>query len=255
MIRMLGDHVWQSTLVAVIAALVALALRRNHARLRYAIWLAASIKFLIPFAMLIAAGRQLGWLHAQSAEVAAPAVAAGLSILIDAGQPFTRLQSDGIVAAASSASPIAVPWSGIAMAVWLAGTVGMLLLWWLRWRRVAAILHRSTPIMSGREIDALRRVERRFGLPRSVDIVAADSPFEPGVFGVLRPILLWPRALTGQLAEGHIEAILEHELSHVARRDNLAAALHGFVQAAFWFHPAVWWIGKRLIDERERACD
>lgn len=37
--------------------------------------------------------------------------------------------------------------------------------------------------------------------------------------------------------------------------DNLAAALHMLVQALFWFHPLVWWLGSRLVDERERACD
>ena len=39
------------------------------------------------------------------------------------------------------------------------------------------------------------------------------------------------------------------------RRDNLTAALHMAVQAIFWFHPMTWWIGTRLVDERERACD
>jgi uncharacterized protein (TIGR03435 family) len=41
----------------------------------------------------------------------------------------------------------------------------------------------------------------------------------------------------------------------VRRRDNLAAALHKLVEAVFWFHPLVWWVGARLIEERERACD
>src|SRR5678815_3368799 len=52
-----------------------------------------------------------------------------------------------------------------------------------------------------------------------------------------------------------IEAILAHEVAHVHRRDNLAAMVHMAVEALCWFHPLVWWIGARLIDERERACD
>jgi len=48
---------------------------------------------------------------------------------------------------------------------------------------------------------------------------------------------------------------LNHELCHVRRRDNLTAALHMLIESIFWFHPFVWWIGRRLIDERERACD
>jgi uncharacterized protein (TIGR03435 family) len=41
----------------------------------------------------------------------------------------------------------------------------------------------------------------------------------------------------------------------VRRRDNLAASFQMFVEALFWFHPLVWWIGARLVAERERACD
>jgi TonB family protein len=52
-----------------------------------------------------------------------------------------------------------------------------------------------------------------------------------------------------------VEAILAHEVQHVRRRDNLAAAMHMFVEAIFWFHPLVWWLGARLVEERERACD
>jgi hypothetical protein len=55
----IANHLWQSTLFAGLAALVALALRKNHARVRYQLWLAASLKFLIPFALLIRLGGHL----------------------------------------------------------------------------------------------------------------------------------------------------------------------------------------------------
>jgi len=56
-----------------------------------------------------------------------------------------------------------------------------------------------------------------------------------------------------QLEDVHLEAVVAHELWHVRRRDNLAGALHMVVEAMFWFHPLVWWVGARLVDERERA--
>ena len=55
--------------------------------------------------------------------------------------------------------------------------------------------------------------------------------------------------------DAHLEAIVAHEVWHVRRRDNLAAAMHMVVEAIFWFHPLVWWLGARLVEERERACD
>jgi uncharacterized protein (TIGR03435 family) len=75
------------------------------------------------------------------------------------------------------------------------------------------------------------------------------------VFGIVRPVLLWPGGMSTRLDDSQIEAILAHELSHVRRYDNLTAALHMIVQATFWFHPLVWWLGSRLVAERERACD
>jgi hypothetical protein len=68
-------------------------------------------------------------------------------------------------------------------------------------------------------------------------------------------VLLWPRAIDTALDDAQVQAVLAHELVHVQRRDNLTAALHMVVEAVFWFHPLVWWIGARLVDERERACD
>jgi len=78
---------------------------------------------------------------------------------------------------------------------------------------------------------------------------------EPGVFGLRRPALVWPRGIDDRLTDAQIDAILLHEIAHVRRRDNLTSALHMAVQTIFWFHPLTWWIGSRLVDERERACD
>jgi len=85
--------------------------------------------------------------------------------------------------------------------------------------------------------------------------MSSPAIFEPGVFGLFRPALLVPENLVHQLTPQQLDAILAHELCHVRRRDNLAAAIHTAVEAVFWFHPLVWWLGARLIEERERACD
>jgi uncharacterized protein (TIGR03435 family) len=131
----------------------------------------------------------------------------------------------------------------------------MLVVWRVRWRRVAAVAQQATTIEAGREFDTLRRVQRAMGVRTPVRIVSANSPLEPGVFGIMRPVLLWSAGITERLSDGHLEAILTHEVEHVRRRDNLAAGLHLVVQSLCWFHPLVWWIGARLFEERERACD
>jgi hypothetical protein len=75
------------------------------------------------------------------------------------------------------------------------------------------------------------------------------------VFGLVNPVLRWPRSVAERLDDQQVEAILSHELAHVRRHDNLTGAAHMLVEVLFWFHPLVWWLGTRLVDERERACD
>src|SRR5712692_7301510 len=77
----LTNHVWQSTVFAAAAGLLTLALRKNHAQARHWIWLAASVKFLIPFALLIGIGSQLGWR-------ATPARHRVYFVIEQVGQPF-----------------------------------------------------------------------------------------------------------------------------------------------------------------------
>jgi beta-lactamase regulating signal transducer with metallopeptidase domain len=86
-------------------------------------------------------------------------------------------------------------------------------------------------------------------------VLSSASFFEPGVFGVFRPVLLLPDGIATELDAEELQAILAHELCHVRRRDNLATMMHMVVEAMFWFHPLVWWLGARLMEERERACD
>ena len=141
----------------------------------------------------------------------------------------------------------------------------ILLTWRVRWRRVAASVRDASPLTRGREFDMLRRLLGRFEarpLHRSfgrtvqhLELVSSSSSIEPGVFGILKPVLLWSQRVSDRLDDRQVEAILAHELTHVLRRDNLAAAVHMVVQALFWFHPLVWWVGSRLVAEREHACD
>jgi bla regulator protein BlaR1 len=221
------NHLWQSTVFAGVAWLLTLALQRNRAQTRYWVWFAASMKFLVPFAMLAAAGSQVSWRH--EATVSAPARLS--TVMEQAGQPF------------EPATPVAVPKvdlaPGLLLLVWAIGFITIVTRWGHRWTQMNKDMHKARPI--------------ELGLPVPVRCSAALR--EPGVFGVLRPVLLLPEGITDRMTGAQLEAILAHELCHVRRRDNLMTAMHMVVEAVFWFHPLVWWIGARLMEERERTCD
>jgi uncharacterized protein (TIGR03435 family) len=238
-----ANHLWQSTLVALLLGGVALAFRNNHARVRFAIWFAASIKFLIPFSLLIGLGGYLA--TPRPVSMNETVVYSAIEMV---GQPFTR------PAAAIGRAQIA--WlPAIAAGVWLCGALTVLCIWCLRWMRVSAILRRTELCDEGREYEVLRALERQCDHQRPIPLRMSSDSMEPGIFGILRPCLIWPNGISEHLSDAHLSAIMAHELWHVRRRDNLAAAMHMLVQAAFWFHPLVWWMGARLVEERERACD
>ena len=144
-----------------------------------------------------------------------------------------------------------ITWPTTLLAVWISGAAAVLLYWIARWHQVAKILRTAIPIEEGRVYDSLRRLE---GLNQT-RIVSSQEQLEPGVFGIVRPVLYLPAGIAEHLNDAQLDAILAHELSHIRRKDNLTAALHMLVEAVFWFHPLVWWIGARLVAERERACD
>ena len=229
----LANHLWQSTILAGVAALLALALRKNHARTRYWLWLIASVKFLIPFSLLVALGSRLG------RPAAIPAARPELSaVMQQISQPFPQAQSaaaaaPGFLAQAGSLLP------ALLLTIWACGFLAVSFSWWRRWRRIRAAVRAGSPL----------------AVAADVPVLSSPALLEPGVFGILRPVLLLPEGITERLAPAHLEAIVAHELCHVRRRDNLAAAVHMAVEAIFWFHPLVWWLGARLVEEREHACD
>jgi TonB family protein len=249
----LADHVWQSTLFLVGAALLTLGLRKNQARVRYWVWLAASLKFLVPFTLLVAIGSHLGWL-APSAS-APPTLAAAVEAV---SQPFSRAgiaffaQTEGVGDAAQAGHTV-LP--SALLTIWLTGFAAMLVAHWRAWRPIGRAIRGARRLTSGREFEALSRARQTLGVRTPVTLLSSPSFREPSVAGLIRPAVLWPAAVSDLLEDEELDAILSHELTHVRRRDNLTGALHMAVGAAFWFHPLVWWLTARLVEERERSCD
>ena len=248
----LVNHLWQSTAVVLVAWLLTLLLRNNSARVRYVIWMIASIKFLVPFALL----SKIGALWATAARTSAAAAPAFYGIVEEINQPFHQR-----LAPVAVASHTALPGNtsqiffSLPAMLWICGFLVALAIWISRWRHAAATARSAVRVTIGREVHALRLAERNAGQMKETPLLLSRSEIEPGIFGVARPVLLWPVGLSERLDDAQIAAIMAHEIEHVARRDNLSAAIHALVETIFWIHPLVRWMGRKLNEERERACD
>jgi beta-lactamase regulating signal transducer with metallopeptidase domain len=226
----LVNHLWQSTLCAAAVLLLTLALRENRAAVRYWLWLAASVKFLVPFSLLVNIGSQFAWHTTQ------PIKQPQWLLLMEFGQPFAAsspLSRSSLISPAHSPVPL------ILFGVWLVGFGFGVLSWLRRWQHVRAAVRHATPLQ----------------LATVLPVLSCSDRLEPGVFGIVRPVLLLPEGITRRLTGPQLQTLIAHEMCHARRHDNLSGAIHMVVEAVFWFHPLVWWIESKLVEERERACD
>ena len=238
----LANHLWQSTVFMIAVGALTLLFRRNSAFIRYRLWLIASVKFLIPLSLLIGIGTLIG----ERVEWPAPPEIEQTQISFvfrQIGQPFVA--APAMPPAFRAGPPLtagASPLAAILTALWLIGAAAVLVAWCIKWIQTARMVGKAEPFDSSQTTARIR-------------IRTSTSRMEPGVFGILRPVLILPADAAQNLKESQLGSLIAHEMVHVRGRDNLAAALHTVVQAVFWFHPLVWWLGGKLVDERERACD
>ncbi len=168
------NHLWQSTLFAALAwLLVVTLLRNNRPQTRYAVWLAASIKFLVPFAALIDVGSHLGWM-----KFAAPKTQVTLYYAMD--QVSRRAAPQFVPSALRPTIP--APGSHIPslpLIVWTCGFFVVAIRWWLSWRRVREAVEGAAPM---RMFD---------GIPVYSSPALRERGLEPGVFRTVRIRWCW----------------------------------------------------------------
>ncbi|RYZ91749.1 MAG: M56 family metallopeptidase, partial [Sphingobacteriaceae bacterium] len=108
-------------------------------------------------------------------------------------------------------------------------------------------------------VGQLENVVKRFSLQMNIkkDVLVSYSRLVdvPGVIGFFKPILLLPLAITNNLTNAEVEAILLHELSHIKRNDYLLNLLQQIISVLLFFNPFALLINRIINSERENCCD
>lgn len=229
---------WQGTLLALLLALAQRLLASSTARARYA---AAAVAMLVMPLCGLATFFYLAPASEAPASVASTgAWAAAMAPGLDAAQTVAASGRDYL------------PWLSYA---WMAGvlllSLRMLGQWTIlqRYRRIAV---RPAQQQWQRSV---QRLAERLRLQRPIRLVESAITDVPAVVGWLRPVILLPVSALTQLSPVQIEALLAHELAHILRQDYLINLLQTSVETLFFYHPAVWWVGRCMRQEREHCCD
>ena len=281
LIALAWNQLWQVTVLIVAIGLITRLACRQRPHLAYLLWMIVLVKCCLPpvwhsptgifcwtspapavaspplEAAPVEAGRG-NVLRRDRSEPVSPVMV--LSPRIDRPAPASVATSEIIAAPLDGAGDwLAAPRQGaigVWLAAWFAGAVLCVAIWmangW-RWRRR---IRRAAVVRSDFNLDQMAsRMAWRLKMRRSPRVVVVSESIGPAVFGLLRPTIVLPEFLVAACPRRRLAAVVAHELVHVRRGDLLIGVWQLAVQAAWWFHPLVWWANREMARERERSCD
>jgi beta-lactamase regulating signal transducer with metallopeptidase domain len=245
-VRMMGwallHFVWQGAAIAALLAVVMAVCR--SASVRYALSVGALLLMLaLPFVTFFAMQDPTPQTNANMEESTRPLKSATLG-------PVKHHVS--VAPETQNTQPETMLWL---VRLWMAGVVlfslrsagGFMLV--QRLRRIATV-----PV-TGEWLQLCMAVQERMGIRQAVWFCRSAALQVPAVIGGIRPIVLLPiSALTG-LSDSQIEAVVAHELAHIQRLDYFVNLFQVFAETVLFYHPAIWWVNKRIRVERENCCD
>jgi TonB family protein len=255
----LVEFVWQGALIGIATALVLAALRRSTADARYIVaCLGLSAMTLAPIATTT--------YHARSATTPSNQAAA-TTPLMDADArtlPETASASGDLFTTDAAAMDEAVsrslssrlrPWLPTIVVFWIGGVAALSLNLIRGWIQARRLLRHAAAMSASVWPVRMRLMADRLGVEVKIRLVKSAVVDVPAVIGWLRPAIIVPMSVLAGLSPAHIDAILAHELSHIRRRDYLVNIVQCVVETLLFYHPAVWWVSRRIRLEREHCCD
>ena len=215
------DSLAEGTVICLLAALLLRFAPRQNASARFALW----------FSVLVAIA-------------ASPWITRVL--------PHSRLS---VAAVPRAEILLPLSWALYLMALWSVVVLWFVLgvvraLWYL-----STLRRDSIPIPAADLDPILEHTLERHGLSREIALCTSERVRVPTAVGLCQPTVLVPSWVRRELSATDLNQILLHELAHFRRWDDWTNLAQQMVKAVFFFHPAVWWLDKRVAVEREMACD
>ena len=239
----LVHFVWQGSALAALAALI-MGISRSSSARHIAGVTALALMLLAPVATFF-------YLHQEQV----PAPATKSSPLVSVAWPISTTSESPILPAASAhyaQSLDAIPWLAEA---WLIGVA----LFSIRSAGGFVVLERHrrkrSSFVRGRLLEICHALQLQLGIHRVIQYCECQWLHAPAVVGWFRPVVFLPFAALTGLSEDQLQAVIAHELAHVRRFDPFVNVFQICVETLLFYHPAVWWLNKRIRAEREHCCD
>jgi beta-lactamase regulating signal transducer with metallopeptidase domain len=157
-------------------------------------------------------------------------------------------------AADKASHPPRLSWSVAALSLYLAGVAVLLLRAGVGWIVTRRLERSARPIDDVATQARAARHAAASGLPCAPRLAATDRLSVPVATSILRPMIVLPGNWR-EWSAAKLDAVLAHEIAHVARRDALTQRISLVYRAMSWFNPFSWWLHHRLGDLAEQVSD
>jgi HEAT repeat protein/beta-lactamase regulating signal transducer with metallopeptidase domain len=247
---------WQGAVVATALTVVLELMRNRSANARcLAACGALGLMAVIPLVTtaVIARSGSGGTLAESSKRSDLPAGWDRESGVIDAGSLLRRVESTQ--GAARTLSWFKEHASTITLSIWLPGVFFFSLRLLVSWFFTLRLRTRGVGPVDEERRRMLDKLCLRLRVGRAVTLLESALVTVPTMIGWLRPVILLPASALVGLTPAQLEAILAHELAHIRRYDYLINLFQTLIETLLFYHPAVWWVSRRIRQEREACCD
>jgi TonB family protein len=243
----LFHSLWQGIAIALALKGVLILAAHRSSRLRYALTLICLfLMAALPVFLLSKPQRSLSDFPAARNAVYS---GAGSAVFSTAASSIHREVDFGSIAA-RFIKPL-VPWIA---AIWFFGlallflkTIGGII-------QVRRIKQKASAPFDINGTASFRRLAERAKVS-DVPVLESDIVFTPTVAGWVKPVVLLPKGFLEKIGRPELDALVAHEFAHIRRQDNVTNLFQTVVENLLFFHPAMWWVSRRVRAEREACCD
>jgi beta-lactamase regulating signal transducer with metallopeptidase domain len=244
---------WQSTVIALLYALVDRCLVRATTAVRYGI--AMAMLGLMPVAAVATFVEQERLVVVHHAQAEQPVVASRVGSLhatVATAVPFAApVMADGELWIAGHANRL-MPWID---GIWLVGVCLLALRAAGGWRRLRSVRRNAQLTVPPAIQKSFAKVVAQLRLVHPVALRISAEVISPMAMGIWRTSVILPLSVAMSLPAEQLEAVLAHELAHIGRWDYFCNIVQTAIECLFFFHPAVWWMSRRTRELREMCCD
>ncbi|MBN2588375.1 MAG: carboxypeptidase regulatory-like domain-containing protein [Sedimentisphaerales bacterium] len=263
--------IWQSSVLVGLIVIVTLLFRRLSAAVKFWLWMLVPLRLLVMPLITISLPLlpAIAPPHIEhvgtSPAIVEPAVVEYSPTMMenfsipDEASNFTPIQPRPIEIQEPKAEPDVIRikpslWSFIMIAWFLGISFWTMRLFW-SWRKIRCIVSNAIKVEQKRVFEQASNAAVIVGLKKIPEILVTRENISPFLFGILRPVLIIPSGFVNNVNDEGLLAVFSHEFAHLRRRDTLIGWILAICETFYFFHPVLHFAKRRILFERERACD